>query len=79
MKDRIETLVIKTDPVLPDWLVDAHLKPEGANDIKITAFYSGNRVKELEKKLEAIGDILDDHELDSSDKNDAISAILESV
>lgn len=59
-KTRIETIVIRTTAKLPDWIIDAHLKPEGVHDIKIKTIHMGDQIQTLDKIKNLINDHWDD-------------------
>ncbi len=74
---RIETIVVECDQSLPDWLIDAHLKPEGVNGIKVRSFSSGNRLQELEDILNRIIEVADKIGISNGTKMEEIYEILE--
>ena len=48
-KHRVTTLVVKTETVLPDWLMRAHTETDGENGIIVTRLYRGNQLSFLSK------------------------------
>jgi len=54
-KDRVTTLVIKTESVLPDWLTRAHTEKDGENGIIVKKLYCGDQLSFLSKLQALIG------------------------
>ena len=49
MAKRVDTIVIETEGKLPEWIIDAHLKKEGVDGLKVRSMALGNMLKQLEK------------------------------